>query len=60
MRMQMECRILTSKNLAKLKQYHYLHAEFLEEAQYLIAINVHGYLLYYGFITVSLRAHFSY
>ena len=27
---QMECRILLSKNLAKLKHYYYFHAEFLE------------------------------
>ena len=26
----MECRILTSKNSVKLKQYYYFHAEFLE------------------------------
>ena len=31
MRMQT---ILTSKNLAKLKQYYYLHAEFFEEIWY--------------------------
>ena len=30
---RMECRILTSKNWAKLKQY-YFHAEFLEEVRY--------------------------
>ena len=30
MRMRMECWILTSKNLAKLKQYYYFYAEFLE------------------------------
>ena len=29
-RARMECWILTSKNLAKLKQYYYFHAEFLE------------------------------
>ena len=29
----MECLILTSKNLAKLKQYCYFHAEVLEEIQ---------------------------
>ena len=30
MRARMECRILSSKNSAKLKQYCYFHAEFLE------------------------------
>ena len=34
MRTQTECRILTSKNSAKLKQYYYFHAEFLEEIRY--------------------------
>ena len=34
MRMQMEYWILTSKNSAKLKQYYYFHAEFLEEIPY--------------------------
>ena len=31
MHARMECWILTSKNSAKLKQYYYFHAEFLEE-----------------------------
>ena len=33
MHTRIECRILTS---AKLKQYHYLHARFLEEIQYIL------------------------
>ena len=31
---RMECWIVTSKNLVKLKQYYYFHAEFLEEVRY--------------------------
>ena len=29
-------KLLTSKNSAKLKQYYYFHAEFLEEVRYLL------------------------
>ena len=36
MRTQTECWTLTSKNSAKLKQYNFFHAEFLEEIQYII------------------------
>ena len=31
----MECLLLTSKNSAKLKQYYYFHAKFLEEVRYM-------------------------
>ena len=31
MRTQIKCSILTSKDSAKLNQYYYFHAEFLEE-----------------------------
>ena len=41
MRTQTEYLILTSKNLAKLKQYCYFHAEFLEEIRYIIIIIVY-------------------
>ena len=34
MHAQMKCWILTSKSSAKLKQYYYFHAEFLEEVRY--------------------------
>ena len=35
MRTQTECSILTSKISAKLMQYYYFHAEFLEEIRYM-------------------------
>ena len=57
MRARMECWILTSKNFAKLKQYYYLHAEFLEEVQYYkYKLQNQGFALTNGYFNIDSHA----